>query len=44
MNNANWTLRSVDEMDLMYYLDLMLYDKTHEKSEWDKPTAFIDQV
>jgi len=44
INDAGWTLESIDEMDFFYYLDLMLYNSTNEKSEWDRPSAYIDQI
>lgn len=35
-----WTLRDIDEMDIMYYFELL----AHKAKKEQQPTVYIDQV
>jgi len=42
MNNEDLTLNVIDEMDLFYYLDLLIYKAKQEPAS--EPVVTIDQV
>lgn len=37
-------MNQIEEMDFLYYLELLAYDNEHEEDEWEHPNAYIDEI